>query len=166
MVLKYTKAIASIVSIAAFWTQLSSAQAQNCHSDMSFLSARLPQTANPEIRDIINKMLSTDISTVMKSATSQGFSPEDAVKATMQQARVYDESARQAVSTASQTDALGNSDDEFLASIKSGKLNLDKCDGIRNSALCSAAISKIGAVFNRAIAAEMTCHIRAKTWAQ
>lgn len=62
------------------------------------------------------------------------------------------------------TDALGNSDDEFLIKLKDNSLRVGNCAGIRNSALCHAIRMRIAPVATRAEGAEFICHANAGTY--
>ena len=149
----------------AITTANSSVVAQEgCHENLNYLSSRLPKVGNAEVQGIRKQILETNIMQVMADASSHGYAPDEAVSATLAQAREFDNSTEQALISASAVDSFGETDDEFLVKLKTGQLNIDECSGIRNSSLCSAAITKIGAIANRAIAAELQCHIRAGTW--
>lgn len=135
-----------------------------CRSNMQYLAGRIPVTGNAQVDSIRSQVLATDVMEVMRSASTQGYSPNAAVQATLDQAREFDRTTAEALSAAAATDAFGTTDDQFLDKLKSGKISIKQCDGIRNNSLCAAAITKIGAIVNRAVAAEMQCHIRANTW--
>jgi hypothetical protein len=51
-----------------------------------------------------------------------------------------------------------------MAKLKDNSLQLGDCQDIRSSSLCAAASYKMSAVFYRAMAAELDCHIRHGTW--
>ncbi|MDA0426056.1 hypothetical protein [Stutzerimonas frequens] len=142
----------------------SSVAQERCHESLDYLSSRLPSIGNAEVQSIRSEILGTNIMQVMVDVSSQGYTPDEAVSAILAQAREFDKSTEQALISASSVDSFGQTDDEFLSKLKSGQLNIDDCGGIRNSSLCTAAITKIGAIANRAIAAELQCHIRAGTW--
>ncbi|CAG9187043.1 hypothetical protein [Cupriavidus pinatubonensis] len=136
----------------------------NCSINTAFLAPKIPTFNSSDLKSIRDMAVSTDIVDAMRQANGQGYTPQAAVKAALDQARAFDTATKEALQTASAVDAFGTTDEEFLNRLRNGSLNLNKCDGIRNSALCSAGATKIGAIFNRAVAAEMQCHIRAGTW--
>jgi hypothetical protein len=138
----------------------------SCHSDLSYLSSRMPSFSQSLLENIRVQILNTKLSDTMRAASQQGYSPESAINSSLEQARAYDETVRQALSTAAATDGFGTTDDEFLDSLKRGTLSVSTCEGIRNAALCDAINNKLGAVASRALAADMQCHLRAGTWAR
>jgi len=143
---------------------LGSPRSGACRTSTAFLASRIPTVGAAMVDDVRTVVINEDIVNSMRQAGKQGYSPEAAIKLTLEQARAHDATAAQAVSMASSFDALGTSDEEFLSQMKSGKLRLEQCDGLRNNALCAAAVHKMGAIGNRAIAAEMQCHLRANSW--
>ncbi|MDM0032069.1 hypothetical protein QTI33_07925 [Variovorax sp. J22P271] len=135
-----------------------------CQRNMRFLDAVVPAATNEEINDFRGKAINTDVMADMRRARRQGYTPSTATKAIFSQAREYDKAAAEALRTASLTDALGNSDDDFLVQLKGGTLSVKDCLGIRNNALCQAIRMRIAAVVTRAEAAEFVCHGTAGTF--
>jgi hypothetical protein len=136
----------------------------NCHTDLSYLSSRIPSFSQSALEDVRRAILSENLINTMRTARQQGYSAESAIQASLEQARAYDDTVRQALRTAAATDGFGATDDEFLDSLKRGTLKVSTCDGIRNAALCDAINNKLGAIASRATAADMQCHSRAGTW--
>ncbi|WP_141218197.1 hypothetical protein [Bordetella genomosp. 11] len=135
-----------------------------CQVTTVFLANRIPEVNNTQIRQIRDIAVNTNIVDGMHEANRQGYTPEAAIKASLAQAKEFDATTAQALQSASAVDAFGTTDEEFLAVLKNGKLSLEDCGAIRNASLCAAAATKIGAIFNRAVAGEMMCHLRAGTW--
>lgn len=137
-----------------------------CRTSLSHLNSRIPSFTVSELQQVRAAVLGQDLVEAMRSMRRHGLSPEAAVRASLDQAREMDRAAREALQTAGAVDAFGTTDDEFLDRLKAGTLQTSNCTGIRNTAICSAIINRLGAVANRAVAAEMQCHIRAGTWPQ
>lgn len=136
-----------------------------CPNNLSGLRSRIPSFSNPQIQEIRDKILNSNVRQMIQAAKRQGFTTgEMAAEASMRQAEQHELTARQAAATASAVDALGHTDEEFFASISSGRLNPQTCDGIRNKALCAAVMARMGAVGSRATAAAMTCHAQMGTY--
>lgn len=136
----------------------------SCRIDLSYLESTIPNFIAPELSTIRENFFALNVYTDMKEAKELGVTPEQYISQTLADARTFDQSAKEASETASAVDAYGITDEQFLEQIKSGDLNVPKCDGIRNAALCAATGFKLGAIGMRAIAAELQCHLRAGTW--
>jgi len=154
----------AIDTVAATGARSGAGTKGNCRANTAFLETRIPRINNAEFNNLRDAAVSTDIVDAMRQANGQGYTPQSAVQALLAQARENDARTAEALKTASAVDALGTTDDEFLNRIRTGTINLSTCDGLRNAALCAAAMMKLGAITNRAVAAEMQCHIRAGTW--
>jgi|APLak6261691555_1056199.scaffolds.fasta_scaffold01910_2 hypothetical protein len=135
-----------------------------CEKNLSYLASRLKKFPPTEVNSIRNEIISTDMHTTMLKINQMGLSPQTAIQQSLQQAVEHDRTAREAVSTAGQVDALGTTDEEFERNIKSGKLSISDCSGIRDSSLCVAVINKYGAIANRAVAANLMCYKRTNQW--
>lgn len=138
----------------------------SCRTNLSYLASRVPRFSPSELQELRTQALATNVEDAMRMSGKQGFTPESAIKASLDQARQNDSTAREALGTAASTDILGATDDEFIERINRGALKVSSCNGIRNAAICAAIATKIGAITNRALAAEMECHLRAGTWAR
>ncbi len=139
--------------------------ASGCRTNTSYLGARIPNFRVSELQEQRRNALSENIMLAMQRAKQQGYAPNQAVTAALQQAREFDKTAKEALRTAASVDAIGTTDEEFLAKLNNRSLDVPNCDNMRNSALCVAIVNKIAAITTRAVAAEMQCHIRAGTWA-
>lgn len=130
-----------------------------CRPTMSFLEARIPSFSAPELQQMRQAILAENVKVTMSKAKAQGFTIQGAIKATLDQAKEFDRVSRQAAQCAADVDALGATDDSFLASMKQGKAPRT-CSGIRNSCLCAGVLNRMSAVGARALAAEMQCFAR------
>lgn len=135
-----------------------------CEKNLSYLSSRLKKFNPAMINQVRESILSTDVNAMMSTISQQGLSPQDAIQQSLQQADAFDQTAAEALSTVEQVDAIGTSDVEFERAIKSGKLSVTTCSGIRDSALCAAIINKYGAIASRATAANLMCFKRTGQW--
>jgi hypothetical protein len=142
----------------------SSDSSDTCRSTTDFLSDRLPPLGPPELEKVRQELLGNNIQNNMKEANRQGFTHADAVQAAFNQAKEYDRAAKEALGTATDTDAFGTTDEEFSRLLKNGSLSVSRCEGIRNNALCAAITFRMSALTFRAIASEMECHLRANSW--
>lgn len=136
-----------------------------CEKNLSYLSSRLKKFSPAMINQVREAILATDMIVMMSTINQQGLSPQVAIQQSLQQADAFDKTAAEALSTAEQVDAFGASDAEFEKAIKSGKLSVTNCSGIRDSALCTAIINKYGAIASRAAAANLMCFKRTDQWA-
>lgn len=130
-----------------------------CRPTMTFLEARIPNFSAPELQQMRQAILAENVKVTMSKAKAQGFTIQGAIKATLDQAKEFDRVSRQAAQCAADVDALGATDDSFLASMQQGKAPR-ACSGIRNSCLCAGVINRMSAVGARALAAEMQCFAR------
>jgi hypothetical protein len=136
-----------------------------CNSNLRHLSVRIPNFTDPNISQLRTMLLETDIRQTIAAAKQQGYGPNQAVDASLQQARENDRVARQGAECASDVDAWGTTDEAFYQAISAGRIDRNIiCQGIRNSCLCAAIINKMAAVGTRAIAAEMQCYIKNNRW--
>ena len=94
----------------------------------------------------------------MRMANQSGIPPREAVKQSLDQAKSHEDTAREALATASMVDAFGATDEEFLRAINNGTINVTSCEGIRNGSLCAAILNKYAAIASRATAANFNCH--------
>lgn len=124
------------------------------------------QVAAPEIRQAIELARSQDVLQAMEKATQQGYTPEAAIAAVMEQARAFDETAARAAKTAEMVDARGVTDEEFMRRLHNGTLEIpaEGCVAIRASALCAMAVNRIAAMALRYMAREMRCFQAAGQW--
>ncbi len=141
-----------------------SGDGEACHTTAAFLSDSIPPFTQPMLEEIRTKMLAADLRDEMSKAKARGETPQQMVENLFQQGRAYDKSAAEAASTAAAVDAMGTTDQEFMAKLKNHSLELGDCGAIRSSSLCSAALFKMSAVFYRAMGAEIDCHVRHGTW--
>ena len=141
-----------------------SGPAGTCHRTMAFLADRFPPFTQSEPEKVRKTLLAFDLDGPMRAARASGDSPESMVQKVFAQAREYDKSTTEALSTAASVDALGTTDEQFMRKLKDGSLALGDCEAIRSSALCMAAIYKMSAVFYRSVGAEMQCHIMNGSW--
>lgn len=130
-----------------------------CRPTMTFLEARIPNFSAPELQQARQAILAENVKTAMSKAKAQGFTIQGAIKATLDQAKEYDRVSREAAECAADVDALGATDDSFLASMQQGKAP-SECSGIRNSCLCAGILMRMSAVGMRSVAAEMQCFAR------
>lgn len=135
-----------------------------CERNLSYLSSRLKKFKPALIDDVRNQILALDMIAMMGTINQQGISPEVAIQQTLQQADAYDQSARDALSTAEQVNVFGTTDVEFERAIKSGNISVGTCSGIHDSALCAAIVAKYGAIAARAAAANLMCFKRTNQW--
>jgi hypothetical protein len=135
-----------------------------CHMTGAFLSDRFPPFSQPTVEKVRTTMLASSLEEPMREANEKGISPEQTVQSFFDQATANDASAAQALKAAASVDAMGATDEEFMAKLKDNSLQLGDCQDIRSSSLCAAASYKMSAVFYRAMAAELDCHIRHGTW--
>lgn len=137
----------------------------NCNSNLRHLSARIPNFTDPNISKLRTMLLETSIPQTISAAKQQGFGPNQAVDASLQQARENERVAREGAACASDVDAWGTTDEAFYQAISAGKIDRNiVCQGIRNSCLCAAILNKMTAAGSRAIAAEMQCYIKNNRW--
>lgn len=131
---------------------------------MAFLADRFPPFTQSEPEKVRQTLLAYDLEGPMRTVRASGDSPESMVQKVFAQAKEYDKSTTEALSTAASVDALGTTDEQFMRKLKDGSLALGDCEAIRSSALCMAAIYKMSAVFYRSVGAEMQCHIMNGSW--
>lgn len=131
-----------------------------CQESLGYLSGRLPAFPPAEIANARAAILGTRMSEVMQSVKTSGETMDSAIAKSLMQAKEFDNTAREALSTASQVNAFGIEDEEFERDIKSGKLKLNSCGGIHDAALCAAVANKYGAIASRAVAANLMCYKR------
>ncbi len=137
-----------------------------CQNDLSYLSSSLPRTKAREIEYERNKILKASITNMMRMINQSGIPPSEAVKQSLEQAKSHEETAREALATASMVDAFGATDDAFLRAINNGTINVISCEGVRNNSLCAAIVNKYAAIASRALAANLNCHNRNGSWAK
>lgn len=130
-----------------------------CQPTMAFLASRIPSFSAPELQSGRQSILAENVRTAMSKARAQGFTSQGAIKASLDQAKEFDRVSREAAQCASDVDALGATDDEFLAAMRQGRAP-NACTGIRNSCLCAGILNRMAAVGSRALAAEMQCFAR------
>ena len=132
-----------------------------CPGDLSHLARRLPPFGLPELDGVRGEILRTSIPTTIANARAQGYSAEAAIGASLAQADEYDRGARSALETAASADGFGTSAQQFAEQLRAGTLRPADCGNIRNSALCQAILSDMGAVASRAVAEAMQCRQQA-----
>jgi len=141
-------------------------QTGSCRQNLAHLSSRIPSFSAPEISGLRATLLETDIRRTISAAKQQGYGPNQAVDASLQQARENDRVARQGAECASDVDTWGTTDEAFYQSISAGRIDRQiNCQAsIRNSCLCAAIVNKMTAVGSRAIAAEIQCFAKNNRW--
>lgn len=132
----------------------------SCQESLGYLSSRLPAFPPTEIANVRTAIFNTSMSEVMRLAKAQGETIDSAISKSILAAKEHDNTAREALSTASQVDAFGIEDEQFERDIKSGKITLNSCSGIHDAALCAAIANKYGAIASRAVAANLMCYKR------
>lgn len=130
-----------------------------CQSTMAFMENRIPNFSAPELRQIRQAILAEDVRVALSKAKAQGFTTQGAIKAALDQAKEFDRVSRESAQCAADVDALGATDESFLASMRQGRAPTT-CSGIRNSCLCAGVLNRMSAVGSRALAAEMQCFAR------
>jgi len=130
-----------------------------CQPTMAFMENRIPNFSAPELRQIRQAILAEDVRVAMSKAKAQGFTTQGAIKAALDQAKEFDRVSRESAQCAADVDALGATDESFLASMRQGRAPTT-CSGIRNSCLCAGVLNRMSAVGSRALAAEMQCFAR------
>lgn len=135
-----------------------------CAEDLSYLSNRLPESSIPEINNFRNELLKSEIKPIMYAINKKGISPDESIRQELQQAEEYNRVVKDAIHTATQTDGQGVTETQFASQIKSGTLQVNICDGIRNSSLCAAIINSYSAISTQAIAANLMCYKRTNQW--
>jgi len=138
----------------------------SCNGNLRHLATRIPNFTDSDISKLRTMLLETDIHQTISAAKQQGYGPNQAVDASLQQARENDRVAKQGAECASDVDAWGTTDEAFYQSISAGKIDRNiNCQGsIRNMCLCAAIINRMNAAGSRAIAAEMQCYIKNNRW--
>jgi hypothetical protein len=139
---------------------------EDCHMTAAFLGERFPPFSQPMLENVRTKLLAADLHEPMENAKKLGKTPQQVVEGFFETARNLDASSAEALKTAAAVDAVGTTDEEFMAKLKDNSLQLGDCEAIRSSSLCMAAMYKMSAVFYRAMAAELTCHIRNGSWSK
>lgn len=129
----------------------------SCQETTTFLDPRFPHFSDAGLENVRQMAVSMNILDTMRRACTQGKGAASAIQASLDQARQNDNAAHSAVTTASMTDDLGTTDEDFLQKLKSNALTTPNCEGVHNAALCAAISNKITAVALRAMAAEMRC---------
>lgn len=134
-----------------------------CRQTLGFLAQRLPSFSLAELTTVRSAIIAQDVTQAIAGAKSQGYTAENAIKAAMAQAREFDRVSRESSQCAADVDALGASDEDFLAAMRQGKAPAN-CGGIRNACLCAGIVNRLGALGTRALAAEMQCFARSGKW--
>lgn len=129
-----------------------------CAKDLSYLNDQLPLYSPPETTQIRNVVLKTTLDEVIAGIKKSGITTDKAIEQSLLQAQENEKIESQALQTAAQSDGQGITENQFSTQVKTGKLQLSACDGIRNSALCEAVNNSYGALANRAIAANLMCY--------
>jgi hypothetical protein len=135
-----------------------------CLTDTSSLNDKLKKTGVPMIDAVRDQVVAMDIVSVMRKATDSGFTHSAAIQATIDKVKESEKSAEDALRTAAQVDASGQSDEAYLAYLERGQIVPKDCEGERQAAFCTALVSKMGSLVNRLIAHAMTCHDLKGTW--
>ncbi len=139
--------------------------AAQCHSNLQFLSGRIPHFRVADIENARTAILREDIVHDMQQGAAQGMTPQQAVQSLINDANRYDESARQALSVSNNFNGAGGTSDEgFLNIVRTGDLGFSACNGADTAALCAGVVAKLGAIASRAEAAEVGCYARAGNW--
>ena len=136
-----------------------------CRTSLGFLGSRIPTLTAAELQTQRSNVLAESVTGAMAKAKQQGFTADSAMKATLAQAREFDRVSRESAQCAADVDAMGATDEQFLAWMRQGQAPSNCRAGIRAACICAGIINRIAAVGTRALAAEMQCHIRAGTWA-
>ena len=153
------------VAIAA--TPVAAGTTGACHTDLLFLRKRFPNFTDPMLADAENSMFAIPVRTSISDAKAQGWGPEEATSAAMQNADATIQSQREATECAAATDGsgLGTTSEEFMAAIDQGKVDPDtQCAGVLGACRCAAIIGRMGAVAFRALAGEFQCYSRNGQW--
>jgi hypothetical protein len=136
-----------------------------CHTDLSFLRARFPQFSDPTLRKVEDTIFSIKITDAIAEAKSQGRSSDQAVQAEMAQADEDLKSARDASNFVVAITLTSDTGDDLFRALKSGKIDPNMvCEGASAASECAAMAGVMGAVANRAVAAEMQCRVRNGMW--
>lgn len=139
-------------------------QGGRCEKNLAYLSNRLPLRSPPEIGNIRDEIVKSDLHSIMLAINKEGVSPDKAIEQNLLQAAEYDRTTQDALKTAAQTDGMGITQAQFSNQITSGTLQVNSCDGVRNAALCAAIINSYGAIASRAVAANLMCYKRTNQW--
>jgi hypothetical protein len=155
--------------VAATEGSASTAQASEntdtqCLTDTSSLNDKLKKTGVPMIDEVRDQIVTMDIVSAMRKATDSGVTHSAAIQATIDQVKEFEKSAEDALRTAAQVDASGQSDEAYLAYLERGQIVPKDCEGKRQAAFCTAIVSRMGSLANRLIAHAMTCHDLKGTW--
>lgn len=137
--------------------------AAECRATLGFLTPRLPNFPATELNSMRSAIVGQSVVSAISGAKAQGYSQENAIKAVLAQAKEFDRVSRESAQCAADVDAMGASDDDFLAAMRQGRAP-SNCGGIRNACLCAGIVNRISAVAARALAAEMQCFARSGKW--
>lgn len=126
----------------------------NCPRTLSYLDAKLPTYADPDLQQLRQAIVGIDVVDALGKAEAQGYSPKQAIAATVQQAHVADAAL---VQSGACVRAYSASPDAAMASLEQGTGTIN---GMGNAAAaCSGAYvaSYYAAVAMRETAIVMAC---------
>lgn len=127
----------------------------NCPMTLAHLGSKLPRYNDSDLNLLRNTILKTNMMDVMREARRQGFSPQAAARATLEQAREFrksQDSAEECIRAA----AAGNPA-RIISSLQNGTYDLGRGVGITTSCAKAYVLFYYGLVSNEEMAIAMAC---------
>jgi hypothetical protein len=147
-------------TIRSLWLAISiglcalASSAGACTTSLAHLASVLPDYPDPELRQLRQQILATDLNDALETAHGQGFSSSGAAQAALQQAEEYDRGRPQAEACIRQSAA--SDPGGIIRSLDDGSYDFN-AGGIPSDCAKAYAAWKMGAIATREAAVGMAC---------